>query len=97
MEGYKTIDVCNHKAAKLTAEYNSLCGQKAELKRQIEEIEKKIVALRKEEVYNVCDYVRTYTRMGVLEANDIDTYLCHCQNMLNGNIDGTFLTFDKEK
>ena len=32
-----------------------------------------------------------------LKNAEIDTYLCHCQNMLNGNIDGTVLHLEDLK
>ena len=61
-----------------------------------EKIEYEEMCLRNEEVKNVCEYVRTYTSFGVLNNKDIDIYLCHCENVLNGNLDGLFLTFHKE-
>lgn len=94
--GYKVIDVCNSKAEELKKRYEELQNRKSQLKAELKEIEYEELHLRKEEVNNVCDYVRTYSRLGVLDSHDIDCYLCHCQNMLNGNIDGTFLTFNNE-
>ena len=92
----KTIDACNDKAKAMKVRYKELQDRKAELKAELEKIELEELYFREEEVKNVLDYVRTYSKLGVLDSNDIDTYLCHCQNMLNGNIDGTFLTFNKE-
>ena len=31
-----------------------------------------------------------------LSKADIDIYLCHCQNVLFGNLDGVFLTFNNK-
>lgn len=42
-------------------------------------------------VHRVLDFVRGNLRQSNLEINEIDDYLCHCQNMLNGNIDGIVL------
>ena len=95
--GFKTIDICNNKAKELEKRYNKLQNRKAQLLVELRENEREGLCLRAEEVNNVCEYVRTYSRMGVLNDNDIDCYLCHCQNMLNGNIDGTFLSFEKRK
>ena len=92
----KVIDACNERAKEMKLHYDKLCKRKKELENEIQKINEEICDLRKREVYNVCDYVRTYTRAGVLSSSDIDTYLCHCQNMLNGNIDGTYLRFSKE-
>ena len=94
--GYKVIDLCNDKSKELERRYKALQNRKVELERELHKIELETIKLRKEEVDNVCDYVRSYSRAGILDAGDIDLYLCHCQNMLNGNIDGTFLTFTKE-
>ena len=93
--GFKTIDICNNKAEELVKRYNKLQTRKAQLLVELRENERELLCLRAEEVNNVCEYVRTYSRMGVLGDNDIDCYLNHCQNMLNGNIDGTFLSFEK--
>lgn len=53
----------------------------------------RIKELRKEEASNVIEYVRG--RLNRLSASRIDILLCHCQNMLNGNIDNTVLTFSE--
>lgn len=42
----------------------------------------------------VLDYIRVAK---ITEAKELDTLLCHCQNKLAGNIDGTELTLDKGK
>lgn len=94
--GFEVIDVCNNKAEELVKRYNNLQNRKAQLLVELRENERGILCLRAEEVNNVCEYVRTYSRMGVLGDNDIDCYLNHCQNMLSGNIDGTFLKFEKK-
>lgn len=41
---------------------------------------------RRTSVNRVLDWIRSQHRQG--GEVDIDTYLCHCQNKLNGNIDG---------
>lgn len=94
--GQKVIDICNEKAKELERHYKTLQSRKAQLKQELEKIEYEEMCLRNEEVKNVCEYVRTYTSLGVLNNKDIDIYLCHCENVLNGNLDGIFLTFDKE-
>lgn len=48
-------------------------------------------------VNRVLDFVRGKIRQGNLEINEIDNYLCHCQNMLNGNIDGIVLHLENKK
>lgn len=46
-------------------------------------------------VDRVLDFIRSEYRQGRL--CDLEILLCHCQNKLNGNIDGTELTLDKGK
>lgn len=53
------------------------------------------LAYRLESVDRVLDFIRGEYRAG--RICDLETLLCHCQNKLNGNIDGTELTLDKGK
>lgn len=50
---------------------------------------------RVDSVDRILDFIRSEYRQGRL--CDLETLLCHCQNKLNGNIDGTELTLDKGK
>ena len=50
---------------------------------------------RVDSVDKVLDFIRSEYRQGRL--CNLETLLCHCQNKLNGNIDGTELTLDKGK
>lgn len=47
---------------------------------------------RIESVNRVLDFIRDEYRTG--RICDLETLLCHCQNKLNGNIDGTELDLD---
>ena len=91
--GYKTVNVCNAKALDLMDEYEGLSREIEAKTRELEELKEKRSKLRMEEVDNVIDYVRTYARLGKIDSHEIDVLLCHCQNMLHGNIDGAFITF----
>jgi hypothetical protein len=51
------------------------------------------LAYRLESVDRVLDFIRSEYRQGRL--CNLEILLCHCQNKLNGNIDGTELTLDK--
>lgn len=51
------------------------------------------LAYRLESVDRVLDFIRGEYRAG--RICDLEALLCHCQNKLNGNIDGTELTPDK--
>ena len=59
------------------------------------EYNSKIVKYRIESVNRVLDFIRDEYRAG--RICNLETLLCHCQNKLNGNIDGTELTLDKGK
>ena len=50
---------------------------------------------RVDSVDRVLDFIRLEYRQGRL--CNLEILLCHCQNKLNGNIDGTELTLDKGK
>ncbi len=50
---------------------------------------------RADSVDRVLDFIRSEYRQGRL--CNLETLLCHCQNKLNGTIDGTELTLDKGK
>ena len=51
------------------------------------------LAYRLKSVDRVLDFIRSEYRQGRL--CNLDILLCHFQNKLNGNIDGTELTLDK--
>ena len=53
------------------------------------------LAYRLKSVDRVLDFIRSEYRQGRL--CNLEVLLCHCQNKLNGNIDGTELTLDKGK
>lgn len=53
------------------------------------------LAYRLESVDRVLDFISSEYRAG--RICDLGTLLCHCQNKLNGNIDGIELTLDKGK
>ena len=83
-------------------EYEQLLEAKRELnnlakRREKLENDKKDFAYcyRVDSVDRVLDFIRSEYRQGRL--CDLETLLCHCQNKLSGNIDGTELTLDKGK
>ena len=51
------------------------------------------LAYRLKSVDRVLDFIRSEYRQGRL--CNLEVLLCHCQNKLNGNIDGIELTLDK--
>lgn len=96
VKGLRTIDVCNNRAENLQIIYHGLETREAQLLAELKAIDREKCSLRIEEVKNVCDYLRACARAGTIDKRDIETYLCHCQNMLNGNIDGIFLKFEEK-
>ena len=100
MKGISVFESCNNLNDILRNKYQSLEAEELKLRdeirqreRRIEEIRAEYKDLNKAEVNVVIEYVRSYSRAHKLNENDIDTYLCHCQNKLNGNINSTFLSF----
>lgn len=83
-------------------EYEQLLKAEREL-RDLAKRREKLENDRKDFAYNyrvdsvdrVLDFIRSEYRQGRL--CNLETLLCHCQNKLNGNIDGTELTLDKGK
>ena len=59
---------------------------------ELEEKENRI-SYRIASVDRVLDFIRREYRCG--RVCDLETLLCHCQNKLNGNIDGTELSLDE--
>lgn len=59
---------------------------------EVKDLQIKKMQYRIDSVNRVLDYLRG--RATLLTPNDIGTYLCHCQNKLNGNLDGLELTLD---
>ena len=89
-------------ADRINSEYEQLLKVKRELsdlakKREKLENDKEVIAYcyRVDSVDRVLDFIRSEYRQGRL--CDLETLLCHCQNKLYGNIDGTELTLDKGK
>lgn len=50
---------------------------------------------RKAEVTYVLENLQYLISHDMIDKRAVDGYLCHCQNCLNGNIDGTVLDFSK--
>lgn len=68
-----------------------------DLKEKMEEAKREYwelkYAYRRESVNRVLDFIRTEYRAG--RVCDLETLLCHCQNKLNGNIDGVELKLEE--
>ena len=84
----------------IKGEYEQLLKVESELsdlakRREKLESEKEVFAYRYrvDSVDRVLDFIRSEYRQGRL--CNLETLLCHCQNKLNGNIDGIELTLGK--
>ena len=67
---------------------------KLELEECKHEHEKMLSEYRRDSVDRVLSYIRTKK---ITDAHELDLLLCHCQNKLNGNIDGTELNLHYEE
>ena len=100
IKGYKAEKVARDAKEKLISDYESCKCDLAEIRQHEKEIadirlayNSKIVKYRMESTKRVLDFVRSEYRAG--RICDLEILLCHCQNKLNGNIDGTELDLDK--
>ena len=89
-----TNDTLRNRYQLLEVEELRLREEIEQRKRRIEEIKAEYRYLNEAEVNVVLDYVRSYSSAHKLKETDIDVYLCHCQNKLNGNCNNIFLRFD---
>jgi len=101
IKGYTPEEDCNNKAKrikekwdKVEKELHRLYEEQSEIGRMILVQKDLIKELRKEEADNVIQYVRF--RIKRLNPRRIDTLLCHCQNMLLGNIGNVVLKFSED-
>ena len=89
--GTHVWEACNKEARYLKDRFENVEKKGNDLQSKLQVLYKELVELRHQEVNNVLNYVRTYAHLLTVDA--VDAYLCHCQNMLNGNIDGIVLVF----
>lgn len=101
IKGYTPEEDCNSKGKAIKEDWNKvereldrLYEEQSEIGRMILVQKDLIKELRKKEAENVIQYVRY--RLKKLSFQKVDVLLCHCQNMLNGNIDNTVLKFSED-
>lgn len=102
IKGYTAEEIARDAKEKLISDYEFCKCDLAEIRQHEKEIahirlnyNSKIVKYRIESVKRVLDFIRDEYRAG--RICNLEILLCHCQNKLNGNIDGTELTLDKGK
>lgn len=101
IKGIPVFESCNNMNDTLRNKYQLLEAEELRLreeieqrKRRIEEIKTEYKYLNEAEVNVVLEYVRSCNTAHKISVTDIDVYLCHCQNKLNGNCNNIFLRFD---
>lgn len=99
-KGYTAEEIARDAKEKLISDYKLCKCNLAEIRRHEKEIadirlayNSKIAKYRIESVNRVLDFIRSEYRAG--RVCDLEVLLCHCQNKLNGNIDGIELDLDE--
>ena len=99
IKGYTVEEVARNEKQKLIIGYEFCKRDLDEIRQREKEIadirldyNSKIVKYRKESVNRVLDFIRSEYRAD--RICNLETLLCHCQNKLSGNIDGTELDLD---
>lgn len=98
IKGYTLDEVAESRKQKLESDY-ALIESKYEEIRNLEneiksirtECNKLVHKYRIESVDRVLEYIRLKK---ITDQRELDILLCHCQNKLNGNIDGSELTLN---
>ena len=92
IKGYTVNEMARSQRDKLVAEYSHCKDMLAEIrdleeraKEMRKEYQQKIVRYRINSVNRVLDFIRFAK---ITDERELDNLLCHCQNKLNGNIDG---------
>lgn len=100
IKGYTAEEIARDAKEKLISDYELCKCNLAEIRRHEKEIadirlayNSKIARYRIESVNRVLDFIRSEYRAG--RVCDLEVLLCHCQNKLNGNIDGIELDLDE--
>ena len=101
IKGYTVNDMAKSQKDKLDAEY-SHCQDKWKEIRDLEEranemrkeYQQEVVAYRIHSVNRVLEFIRFAK---ITDERELDNLLCHCQNKLNGNIDGIEIELVKEE
>lgn len=100
IKGYTAEEIARKEKEELTNDYQLCVRDLANIKQHEKAIadirlnyNSKIVKYRMESVKRVLDFIRSEYRAD--RICDLETLLCHCQNKLNGNLDGIELDLDE--
>lgn len=99
IKGYTAEEIARDAKEKLISDYERCVRDLVEIKQHEKEIadirldyNSKIAKYRTKSVDRVLDFIRSEYRAG--RICNLEILLCHCQNKLSGNIDGTELDLD---
>lgn len=100
IKGYRAEKVALYEKQRLISDYEVCKCDLVKIRQREKEISdilldynSKIVMYRMGSVNRVLDFIRSEYRAG--RICDLETLLCHCQNKLSGNLDGTELDLDE--
>ena len=92
IRGYTIDEVAESRKQSLEEDYSFCKSKLEEIRQHVKQIEiirntynKLIIEYREKSVDRVLDYIRSKK---ITDSKMLDILLCHCQNKLNGNIDG---------
>lgn len=108
IRGYTAEEIAESRRIELEKDYKKCCEKlediklrhrivetaKLELEERKHEREKMLSEYRRASVDRVLSYIRTKK---ITDEHELDLLLCHCQNKLNGNIDGIELNLHYEE
>lgn len=100
IKGYTAEEVARDAKQELISDYELCKCNLAKIRQHEKEIadirldyNSKIAEYRRKSANRVLDYIRSEYRAG--RICNLEILLCHCQNKLNGNIDGIELDLDE--
>lgn len=100
IKGYTAEEVARDAKQELISDYELCKCNLAKIRQHEKEIadirldyNSKIAEYRRKSANRVLDFIRSEYRAG--RICDLEILLCHCQNKLNGNIDGIELDLDE--
>ena len=91
-DAIEAVKAQHEQLLKVERELSDLAKKRAKLENERERF---AYRYRADSVDRVLDFIRSEYRQGRL--CNLEVLLCHCQNKLNGNIDGTELTLGEGK
>ena len=100
IRGYTIDEIAESRKQSLEDDYSFCKSKLAEIRHHEEEIKtirdtynKLIIEYRMKSVDRVLDYIRAKK---ITDSKKLDILLCHCQNKLNGSVDGIELDLKSE-